>query len=203
MREMRELQTEGERIRAGQEQLKKLQASSLRRQRREKDSCRRNWSRRSRRSRPRQPLLREAARRLRAFRLLPTFRMQRLHHVCLQKRKPKRRHRRNVTEPQSRRQRMQCSSEERQKPCCSAMKQIFRCSSVSCRNDSGCSTRASFLNGSFLRQNGRRWQGFIAGNRRSRSGHRSMHILADMRQRKSWQQLRRRQSEKGLSRIWR
>ena len=30
-----------------------------------------------------------------------------------------------------------------------------------------------------------------------------MHILADMRQRKSWQQLRRRQSEKGLSRIWR
>lgn len=60
--------------------------------------------------------------------------------------------------------------------------------------------RASFLNGSFLKQNGRRWQVFIAGNRRSRSGHRSMHILADMRQRKSWQQLRRRQSEKGLSR---
>ena len=28
-------------------------------------------------------------------------------------------------------------------------------------------------------------------------------IDADMRQRKSWQQLRRKQSEKGLSRIWR
>ena len=196
----RELQIEGERIRAGQEQQKKLQASLAQAETR-KRQLQEELEQAQQEVKTAAAALREAARRLRAFRPLPTFRMQCLHHVCLQSESPK--------EAQEERYRAAKQAAE------NAMQQRRKAEALLQRYETDLPVQQRQLQErqaqyeselSERKLSEAEWKalaGFIAGNRRSRSGYRSMHILADMRQRKSWQQLRRRQSEKSLSRIWR